>query len=295
MKQILIKIGNGMMNVFGFALCGIAVLLGLQKEMSVPYAVIAVAVCPVIYWFLRKSLGSGRSLLTGIIRAVLLVGGVFALCFLALIAPYYRCYDFSVKEEAKNYFEKTLKTQDRIYKEISSVVKQEKGDYLKVIATVVYDDQKSGKTTNQDIILYFDRFEGTYYDNFDALRLYRNEHAQEFWHPVNRFEEDALNERANEIVQYVVDDDYLKFAVALDAELKGKVTQEVWRGWQEKKIAPSGAFQKVENTEASSRWAEDEKKTQTMELTVTLRFAEGTQKVRMTFHDDLTLKQFEVV
>lgn len=293
MKEKIMKIGNVILNVYGFMLFFMCIYIAVRRENSIPAVILAMIVCPCSYWFLRKKWGEHRRAIVWLVRGVVAGLGPIALGFVVMAAPYIRCFDFSISSQAKEYFEKHIKTDEIEYKEVSAIQKPEYRDYREVTATVNYEDRKTGQTMQKDVTMYFDRIEGMYFNTFEEMRQYRREHADSFVFELSHFEQKTFNGRVFEVIDYFTENDYEGILSVLGEECKASVTRKKWEEWQGK-LSPLGACKQVEDTASTLKVAGDKFHTQAITVVVTVQFAEGTADIKMTLNEELMVTELEV-
>lgn len=288
-KEKLLKVGNIILNVYGFILCFMCIVVAIRKENAIFPVLLAVLVCPCSYWFLRKKWGERKPILTRIIRGIVLGLSLLAFGFVLLATPYFRCFSFAVTREAKEYFQQHIQTDEIEYKEVSRIRKMEYGDYQEVTATVEYEDRHTHQTMQRDIILYFDRYDNIYFETFEEMRQYRKENPR--W-VMSHFNEKELNERIYEVTGYLAEGNYDGIWPLLDEECKAGLTKEK-REAQQQKIAPLGAYKQISNI-VVPLVEEDESGKQAMTVLVTVKFADGEAEVELVVDEELMVTSMEI-
>lgn len=288
-KEKLLKVGNIILNVYGFILCFMCIVVAIRKENAIFPVLLAVLVCPCSYWFLRKKWGERKPILTRIIRGIVLGLSLLAFGFVLLATPYFRCFSFAVTREAKEYFHQHIQTDEIEYKEVSRIRKTEYGDYQEVTATVEYEDRHTHQTMQRDIILYFDRYDNIYFETFEEMRQYRKENPR--W-VMSHFNEKELNERIYEVTGYLAEGNYDGIWPLLDEECKAGLTKEK-REAQQQKIAPLGAYKQISNI-VVPLVEEDESGKQAMTVLVTVKFADGEAEVELVVDEELMVMSMEI-
>lgn len=302
MKEKMMKAGNIILNGIGFILSLWRIFYAVRRESAPGGAgvaavlgalVLAAVFCPCSYWFLRKKLGERRPVAVRVVRGVVLALSPFAIGFILLAAPFYRCFDFSISNQAEKYFEKHMKTDATEYKGVRAIKKPAYRDYREITATVEYEDRESGQVMQEDVTMYFGQFEGMYFETFEELRQYRRECAETSLHERSHFEENAFNERIYAIAGCLAENDYEGVREALTAECSAVVTKEKWDAWQER-LSLLGTYKKVEDIEPSLQVADDRFHSQTITAVVTMQFADGVVKVTMTLDEELKVTKMDM-
>lgn len=294
MKEKMMKIGNILLNVWGFIQCANSLLFAVVYETSLPFIFSGILSCPVIYWYIRKRVGEERRKILWLIRGVLLFVGALIWFWSIGLFPYTRCYEFLVKQEAKQYYKEHIEKEGSEFQEIRSITKQESGDYLKIYVTLVYIDGESAKKMEQELILYFDRFNGKYYNDFDAMVDYRNQHPEEYTGRITlNYEEAKVNEKVEELIQFYVENDFASWQMRADDKLMQQVTVEDWKAWQEKQD-DIGSYKRVSDQSWGMELTEDKKKVDVLTVSVVLQYETGTVTLYVALGEDLQMKEFEV-
>lgn len=295
--QLLGKIGTILADFIGIIVMLMAVAFAFARENPVIFVVLAAIVCPLWYKVVQKSWLKEKPIVSVVLRAVILIGGYFLLTQAIKWNPYNRCHDSVAREKFQQHFEQTYSDKGYKFGEVGAITQKEMWDYLKLTAPVSYKDQ-SGKDASQDITLYFDRVDGKFYKDFEAMRKYRKDYRKEYkdrdFRDRQFFDDEKLDAAVAQYNTFLLKDQYDELLSKMDGDLKKKVTETVWKEWQD--AAESlGEFQKQE-TPVEKNWyvTDDENHIQTMEVKEVLVFANGKRNVTMTFHDDLTLQKLEV-
>lgn len=295
--QLLGKIGTILADFVGIIVMLMAVAFAFARENPVIFVVLAALVCPLWYKVVQKAWLKEKPVVSAIIRAVIIIGGYLLLTQAIKWNPYNRCHDSVAREKFQQHFEEMNSEKGYQFGEVGDIAQKEMWDYLKLTAPVSYKD-KSGTTASQDMTIYFDRVDGKFYKDFEAMKEYRKEYREEYKERNFRdrqfFDDEKLDAAVEEYNTYLVKNQYDALQGKMDTQLKGKVTETVWKGWQDK-VAALGTFQKQE-TPVEKNWyvTEDENHIQTMEVKEVLDFAQGKLSVTMVFQDDLTLQSMEV-
>ncbi len=289
MKKIFLKIGNMILNLYGFLLFVMCVVAAIRFENAFSAILLAVLVCPCSYWFARKKWGERRPVLIRVIRGLILGLGCFLLGFILLSAPYFRCFHFKVTSFAKEYFETHIQTDELAYKEVSDIRKKEYDDYLEVMARVKYEDRHTHQAMQRDIIFYFDRANDRYFETFEEMR---QERRKDPYRILNHFNVTELDKRVYEVIGYVAEGNYDGIWPLMDAECKTVLTKEK-REAQQQKLAPLGTYKQISNIEVPLI-EEDESGKQIVTTLVTVRFADGEAKVELVLDEELTILSMEV-
>ncbi len=294
MREKIMKIGNGVLNVCGFLLCINSLGFAIVSDTAIPFILSAILGCPVIYWYIRRKAGMERCKRLWAIRAGLLFASGFVWFLSIGFFPYARCYNFLVKQEARMYYDQKIAVEGSEFQEVRSITKQEMGDYLKIYVTMVYVDGESAKKMEQELILYFDRFNGKYYNDFDAMVGYRNQHPEEYIGRITmNYEEAKVNEKVEELIQFYVENDFASWQMRADEALLQQVTVEDWKVWQEKQ-SDIGVYKRVADQNWGTELTEDRKKVDVLTVSVVLQYETGTVTLHVALGEDLQMKEFEV-
>ena len=288
-KNILLKMGSILLNIYGFLLFIMCVITVVKKENALPAILLAVLVCPCSYWYARKKWGERRPVLIRVIRGVILSSGCFVLGFILMDAPYFRCFNYEISSFSKEYFEKHIQTDELTYKEVSNIRKTEYGDYQEIAARIQYEARHTHQAMQRDIILYFDRMQNRYFETFEEMRQYRKEDPPML---LSHFNEAELQKRVYEVIDYVLEGNYDGIWPLVDEGCKAELTKEK-REEQQQKIAPLGAYKQVSNFDVPLV-EEDESGTQKMTILGTITFADGEAKIELVLDEELTILSLEI-
>lgn len=295
--MLLGKIGTILADFIGIVVMLMALAFAFARENPLLFVVVATVVCPLWYKVVKKHWLSERPVVSALVRGVILIGGYLLLTMAIRWNPYNRCYNSVAKETFQQRFDELNKEEGYTFEEVGDINKKEMWDYLKLTASVSYRDTE-GVSGKQEIVLYFDRLDGRYYEDFAAMREYRVEYRKKYATNSFRnrlfFDEEQLDAKVEEINSCLVSGEHEEIKKQMDTELREKVTDEAWKGWSDV-FASRGEYVGQEMP-AEKNWSvtEDEEHVQTMEVKETLGFASGKVGVRMVFHDDLTLQVLEV-
>lgn len=295
--QFLGKIGTILADFVGIIVMLMALAFAFARENPVIFVVLAAVVCPLWYKVIQKYWFREKPVVSALVRAVILIGGYLLLTQAIKWNPYNRCHESVARDSFERRFEEINQDQGYTVGEVGDIEQKEMWDYMKLTAPVSYKD-KEGKQESQEIVLYFDRLDGKFYKDFESLRKYRKEYREKYktnsFRDRQFFDDEALEVRVQELNGYLTEGQYDAAKKLMDTELQGKVTEEVWKGWQDKTVA-LGTFQKQE-TPVEKNWSvtKDTDHVQTMEVKETLIFTGGKLSLRMVFHDDLTLQSMEL-
>lgn len=295
--QLLGKIGTILADFIGIIVMLMALAFAFARENPVIFVALAALVCPLWYKVVQKSWLKEKPVVSAIIRAVIIIGGYLLLTQAIRWNPYNRCHDSVARERFQQQFEEINKDKGYQFGEVGDIAQKEMWDYLKLTAPVSYKDP-SGTAGSQDMTLYFDRVDGKFYKDFEEMKEYRKEYREQYKERDFRdrqfFDEEKLDAVIGQYNAYLIKDQYDVLQGKMDTGLKGKVTEAVWKGWQDK-ISSLGEFQKQESP-VEKNWfvTDDEDHIQTMEVKEILNFARGKLDITMVFHDDLTLQGMEV-
>lgn len=291
-KERLLKVGNMILNLYGFFLFSMCVFVAIRKENAIPPILLAVLVCPCSYWFLRKKWRARKPVLIRVIRGVVLGFGLLAFVFVLFLTPYFRCFNFAVSREAKEYFQQHIQTDEIEYKEVTGIRKTPYMDYQEVTAAIKYEDRHTHQTMQREIVLYFDRYENKYFETFEEMRQYRRENAATYFYVTSHLDEKEINKRIYEVIEYVAEGNYDGIWPIVDEGCKASLTKEKREAWQQK-LAPLGAYKQIRNFEVPLI-EDDESGTQKVTVLVTAGFAEGEAEIELVIDEELTILSMEV-
>ena len=295
--QLLGKIGTILADFVGIIVMLMALAFAFARENPVVFVVLAALVCPLWYKVVQKYWFREKPMVSALVRFVILVGGYILLTQAIKWNPYNRCHESVAKEKFQQHFEEVNADNGYTFGEVGTIAQKEMWDYLKLTAPVSYTD-KSGEKGSQEIILYFDRVDGKFYENFEKMKEYRKAYRAEYKKNSFRnrqfFDEEQLDATVEELNNYLVSNQYDDMKAKMNEDLQNKISEDSWRDWQNT-IAALGTYQKQDlPTEKNWYVTDDEDHIQTMEVKETLSFSQGKLNVRMVLQDDLTLTILEV-
>lgn len=293
MKEKLAKIGNVILYVYSTFMFLMAIDELVERENSAPAIVLVVLLCPGFYWLLHKKWGETKRIPVWIFRGVTLALAPFAIGCVILACPNHRCFDFSVERQAKEHFEAENNMEVLEYKEVTSIQKPLTADYRTVTALVKYADRQTGQEMQQEVHMYFDCVEALWFDTFEEMRQYRRMHASEQFVAMCHFEEAALDARMDEVIGYVVDDQYEEIQSVLTESCRNDVTESKWEEWQQK-LSSLGSYQKIKDMSWNYDVAEDEFNSQTFSVTIVVGFIDGVANLEMVINEEMMLERLEV-
>lgn len=290
-------------KIFKFVSCVLYVWAGIlfivemgdviTREHTWMGMILAVLICPGTYYVLRRKFRASHPVRLGVFRGITLGFAPIAMGCIFMMNPYYRCFDFSVTSQAKEYFNEHIRTDQIEYRSVSSIQKPEHADYRIVTAMIEYEDRQTKQKMHQEVTLYFDRINGEYFNSFEEMRQYRREHAEEYLLEPLHFEELALNDRIEEIADYFIKNDYAGIQQIFGDGCKEEVTEPKWAGWNQE-LSSLGSYLKTVSMIPSWRVEEDAVHTQTMDITMTMQFVSGTAELTMTLNEDLKLEKLSL-
>lgn len=292
MKKIT-KIGNVILYMYASVLFIAAITIVIRFDNTWVGMALAVLVCPGTYYLLHKKFSANHRIMVWVFRGVTLGTGLIAILLTVLANPFYRCLDFSIVNQAEEYFDANNGTGQLEYRSVSSIKKPEHGDYRIVTAMVEYEDRHTKQKMQQEASWYFDRLTGRFFNSFEEMRQYRREHAAEYLFLSLRFEEDQLNARIFEIADYVQGNDYAGIQQLFEEGCRQEVSEPRWAGWNQELLS-LGGYRKVENVAFSGQLEENAEKLQTVGVEVTLRYVSGKATLRMTINENLKLEMLSV-
>lgn len=294
MKEKLCKIGNVILYVWSSLLFIIAILVIVRNEDTALAIIPAILMCPGLYWLIHKKWGETKQICVWVFRGITLALGPFAIGYVLLMCPHYRCYDFSIEKQAREIFESNNDMELLEYEKVTSIKKPLDVDYRTVTAMVKYASRQTGQEMQQEVHMYFDCIENLWFDTFEEMRQYRREHAAEQYFTMCHFEMSALDARLDEIIEYVAEDHYEKIQPLLAGACRGDVTESKWKQWQQE-LSPLGEYQGKRGMSGQQYdFAEDAVNSQTFSVTAKLGYAEGTANLKMTINEELMLEKLEV-
>lgn len=291
-KEKFLKAGNMLLNIYGFLLFFMCVFIAVRKENAVPPILLALFVCPCSYWFLRRKWGERRPVLIRVVRGVVLGLAFFVFLFVIWVTPYFRCFNFAVSREAKEYFQQHIQTDEIEYKEVTGIRKMAHMDYQEVTATIKYEDRHTHQTMQREIVLYFDQCQNKFFETFEEMRQYRRENVAAYLYVPSHLNEVEINKRIYEVVDYLAEGNFDGIWPLVDEGCKAGLTKEKREAWQQK-LASLGAYKQITNIEVPLL-EDDESYTQRVTVLVTAGFAEGEAEIELIINEELTVLGIEV-
>lgn len=197
----------------------------------------------------------------------------------------------------KTQYEELIKTDTTELIDVTGIQKEQIADYYKIQAAINYKDTASGEKKSQEMELYFDRFNGQYFANFDNLRQYR----QHYWNyeegrEMCMFEQDQVKETTTKLNQAFLSGD-INAAKELAADsLKETLTEEQWNQWQAV-ITSAGTYSGAESpAEISLDYVtKDGKRTgQLLREKWTVTMSDGTFTVEAVLGEDLLFQSIQL-
>lgn len=292
MKKIT-KIGNVILYMYASFLFITAITVVIRFDNTWVGMALAVLVCPGTYYLLHKKFSANHRIMVWVFRGVTLGTGLIAILLTFFANPFYRCLDFSIVNQAEEYFDANNGTGQLEYRSVSSIKKPEHGDYRIVTAMVECEDRHTKQTMKQELCWYFDRLIGRFFNSFEEMRQYRREHAEDYLLQPIHFEEEQLNARITETADYVRENDYAGVQQLFEEECAREVTEPRWAGWNQE-LSSLGGYRKIENVAFSGQLEENAERFQTVGVEVTLRYVSGKATVRMTINENLKLEMLSV-
>lgn len=231
---IIDKIMSGLVGIFSAVVMFFAIMFAMVRETMWPFLVVAALTCPLWHWLLRKFILKEKLLLLWLIRGGAVLAGCVLLSFANRYFPFYTCMDVMIEDRMKTQYEETIKTDHTELVDVTGIQKELVADYYKVQASVNYKDVQSGEKKSEEITLYFDRYNGQYFANFDNMRKYR----QHYWNyeegkDLCMFEQEQVNEVTTRFRESLLADDYDSAGKLMSDSLKKNVTEEKWNEWQD--------------------------------------------------------------
>lgn len=296
-KFIIDKIMSGLVGIFSAVVMMFAIMFAMVRETIWPFITVAALTCPLWHWLLRKYILKEKLLPLWLIRG----GAVMAGCILLVLSnrwfPYYTCIDTMIEDRMNTQYEELIKTDTTEFASVTGIQKEQIADYYKIQAVINYKDTASGEKKSRDMELYFDRFNGQYFANFDNLRKYR----QHYWNyeegrEMCMFEKDKVNEATTKLNQAFLAGD-IKAAKDLAADsLKQTLTEEQWKQWQ-KTIRSAGTYSGGESpAEISLDYVtKDGKRTgQLLREKWTVPMSDGSFTVEAVLGEDLLFQRLQL-
>ena len=233
--QLLGKIGTILADFVGIIVMLMALAFAFARENPVVLVVLAALVCPLWYKVVQKYWFREKPMVSALVRFVILVGGYILLTQAIKWNPYNRCHESVAKEKFQQHFEEVNADNGYTFGEVGTIAQKEMWDYLKLTAPVSYTD-KSGEKGSQEIILYFDRVDGKFYENFEKMKEYRKAYRAEYKKNSFRnrqfFDEEQLDATVEELNNYLVSNQYDDMKAKMNDDLQEKIPEESWRDWQ---------------------------------------------------------------
>lgn len=296
-KFIIDKIMSGLVGIFSAVVMMFAIMFAMVRETIWPFITVAALTCPLWHWLLRKYILKDKLLPLWLIRGGAVMAGCILLSFSNRWFPYYTCMDAMIEDRMNTQYEELIKTDTTEFVSVTGIQKEQIADYYKIQAVINYKDTASGEKKSQDTELYFDRFNGQYFANFDNMRKYR----QHYWnYEENRemcmFEQDKVNETTTKLNQALLAGN-INAAKELAADsLKQMLTEEQWRQWQDV-ITSAGTYSGAESpAEISLDYVmKDGKRTgQLLREKWTVTMSEGSFTVEAVIGEDLLFQSIQL-
>ncbi|MBO5488127.1 MAG: hypothetical protein J5988_14590 [Eubacterium sp.] len=186
-KEAASKMAGILVSAYSFFVMVFAIMFVLVMDVFWPYAVAAVLVCPVWFWLADRLWLHEKPVARWIIRLSAVVIGCLIFSLARQYCPYYRYMDMMAQENMKVYFEEHLQTEDKQFKEVGTITKEEgpipKGkeepEYYVVTAEVSYSEKSTGEVKKENISLHFDRYSGQFFESMEKMQQYWVEKSKE--------------------------------------------------------------------------------------------------------------------
>lgn len=232
-KFIIDKLMSGLIGIFSTVIMLFAIMFAMVRENIWPFLVVAALTCPLWHWLLRKYILKDKLLVLWSIRGGAILVGCVLLSLSNRWFPYYKCMDLMIQDRMSTQYENTIKTDTTEFIDVTGIQKELVADYYKIQAVINYQDKKAGEKKSQNMTLYFDRFSGQYFANFDNMRKYR-EHSWGYEEGIEMcmFEQERVNEITTKLNQALLAGDFEAAQELMSPGLKKTVTKEQWKQWQ---------------------------------------------------------------
>ncbi len=294
---IIDKIMSGLVGIFSAVVMFFAIMFAMVRETMWPFLVVAALTCPLWHWLLRKFILKERLVLLWLIRGGAVLAGCVLLSFANRYFPFYTCMDVMIEDRMKTQYEETIKTDHTELVDVTGIQKELVADYYKVKASVNYKDVQSGEEKSEEITLYFDRYNGQYFANFDNMRKYR----QHYWNyeegkDLCMFEQEQVNGVSTRFREALLADDYDSAGKLMSDSLKKTVTEEKWDEWQDM-FATRGEYvpQDSPATLSLDYVTEGGKRTeQLLHISWKIVFTGGEVTVNTVMGEDLKFREAEI-
>lgn len=296
-KFIIDKIMSGLVGIFSSVVMLFAIMFAMVRETIWPFITVAALTCPLWHWLLRKYILKEKLLALWLIRGGAVMAGCILLVFSNRWFPYYKCMDAMIEDRMNTQYEEQIKTDTTELTDVTDIHKEQVADYYKIKAVINYNDTGSGEKKSREMELYFDRFNGQYFANFDNLRKYR----QHYWNyeegrEMCMFEQDEVNEATTKLNQAFLAGDFNAAKELMADSMKESLTEEKWRQWQET-VASAGTYSGEDSpAEISVDYVtENGKRTgQLLRETWTVKMSDGNFTVAAVLGEDLLFSDIQV-
>lgn len=300
-KFIADKIMSGLVGVFSAVVMIFAIMFAIVRENMWPFLIVAALVCPLWHWLLRKFILKEKMLLLWLIRGGAVLGGCLLFAFSARYFPYYTCMDVMIEDCMKTQYEETVKTDTTELVDVTGIQKELFGDYYKVKATVNYRDKKSGENLSEEIALYFDRYKGQYFANFENMRKYRAHYwdYEEGW-DICMVDQEELKNLLADFYNTLISGDREAAKTKMCSAMKNTLTEEEWTEWT-KVVSDAGTYASADAVKTTSMEYETEdgtpegkRNSQVVTTSCTLHMSSGDVVVQVAVAEDLLIRNVSV-
>lgn len=297
-KFLVDKIMSGLVGIFSAVVMMFAIMFAIVRETNWCFLLVAGLTCPLWHWLLRKYILKDKLLVLWLIRGGAVLIGCILLSFSNRWFPYYTCMDVMIQDRMSTQYENTIKTDSTEFIDATDIEKEMVADYYKVSASVNYMDKASNEKKSKEITLYFDRFSGQFFANFENMRKYRQHSwGYEDGREMCMFEQDMVNETTTKFSQALLSGDLETARSVMSDSMKKTLTKELWQQWQDLVVSRGSLVSKdAFSTEISLDYImEGEKRTgQLLVETWTAKMSNGTIKVKAVLGEDLLFQNIQV-
>lgn len=288
------KLVETFINFFSIVVMLFAFAFAVAREVSWPFIIIVALECPLWVILAKKFFWEDKPWVSWIVRGVILIGGYLALSICVSKLPYNRCYHSVAKQYFQENFESNFKKDGMSYVDTGDISTQVIGDYSKLTAVVSYTED--GTQKDQTMTIYFDRFDGKYYKDFDDLKTYRVGYRKQYktsdFRNRSFFDTEQVEQKTTAIVNCLAtgtEDEFVQF-FSEDAQENAK---KIWSDWEKAK-QEQGVYQGESGRTKDWKVANDADFTQTMVISTNLAFEKKTIAVKVVLDQDLWIGSMEI-
>lgn len=300
-KFIIDKIMSGLVGIFSTVVMLFAIMFAIVRETRWPFLIVAALTCPLWHWLLRKYILKDKLLPLWLIRGGAILAGCIFFVYASAWFPFYSCMDVMIEDRMKTQYEEIIKTETTEFVDVTGIEKELVADYYKIKASVNYKDTKTGEKKSEEVGLYFDRYKGQYFANFENMRKYR----QHYWDyaegtDISMFEQDQVNDTMTKFGQCLRAGDFDATKKMMCDALKHTITKEQWKQWQTL-LADKGEFMSVKSPASISLDYETEDGTadgkrigQLLNVSWVLELSQGEVTINAVIGEDLLFRKIEI-